>query len=81
MFPQPVVSFNNENVYICVYPTEDPLVLTYLNGLSLKGGSHVDYIVNKVIGDIREKVSKKYKNIKPNDIKNRLGFVVFFKKI
>lgn len=79
MFPQPVVSFNNENVYICVYPTEDPLVLTYLNGLSLKGGSHVDYIINKVIGDIREKVSKRYKNIKPNDIKNRLGFVVFFK--
>lgn len=79
MFPQPSVVLNEQNVYVCVYPSDEPYFLTYVNGISLRnGGTHVDYIMNKVISDIREKVSKKYKNIKPADIKNRLGIVVFF---
>lgn len=80
MFPQPSIVINDLNVYICVYPSEEPCFLTYVNGISLRrGGTHVDYILNKVIGDIREKVGKKFKNIKPADIKNRLGIVCFFK--
>lgn len=80
MFPQPSVSFSNENVYILIYPTEEAESLTYVNGLSLRrGGTHVDYIINTIVGDIREKVSRKYKSIKPTDIKNRLGSVILFK--
>lgn len=79
MFPTPSVVLNEKNVYICVYASEEPAMLSYVNGISLlRGGTHVDYIMNKVINDIREKVSKKYKNIKPNDIRGRLGIVVFF---
>lgn len=80
MFPEPSVVLNEPNCYVCVYPSEEPYSLSYVNGISLReGGTHVDYILNKVINDIREKVSKKYKAIKPADIRNRLGIVVFFK--
>lgn len=80
MLPQPVVAINEPNAYICVYPSDEPYMLSYVNGLSLRtGGTHVDYILWKVIADIREKVAKKYKAIKPADIRNRLGIVVFLK--
>lgn len=80
MFPQPAIVLNEPNCYVCVYPSDEPYVLSYVNGISLReGGTHVDYILWKVISDIREKVSKKYKAIKPADIRNRLGIVVFFK--
>lgn len=80
MFPQPSVVLSTDNVYICVYPSDEPYALSYVNGISLRDcGTHVDYILSKIIYDIREKVSKKYKSIKPADIRNRLGIVVFFK--
>ena len=80
MFPQPSVVLASDDVYICVYPSEEPAFITYVNGLSMRrGGNHVDYILNKLIGDIREKVGKKYKSIKPADIRNRIGIVVFMK--
>lgn len=80
MFPQPAVVLNEESVYICVYPSDEPYVLSYVNGISLReGGTHVNYISDKIIGDVREKVSRKFKAIKPADIRNRIGIVVFFK--
>lgn len=82
MFPQPAVVLNEENVYICVYPSDEPYVLSYVNGISLReGGTHVDYVLGKVITDIREKVSRKFKTIKPADIRNRIGIVIFFKDL
>jgi DNA gyrase/topoisomerase IV subunit B len=79
MFPQPSIVLNTPNVYLCVYPSEEPYVLSYVNGISLReGGSHVDYVANKVIDGIRDKVSKKFKSIKPADIRNRIGIVLFF---
>lgn len=80
LFPQPNVVLSSDNVYICTYPAEEPATLTYVNGINLsRGGTHIDYILTKVINDIRDKVSKKYKAIKPADIKNRLGIVCFLK--
>lgn len=76
MFPQPFAYVSNENVFIGVYPSDEPYLLTYLNGNPVKSGTHVDYISTKIVSDVREKVSKKFKNIKPSDIKNRLSFVI-----
>lgn len=79
IFPKPSVAINEKNVFICVYPTDEPQALSYVNTMSLRrGGTHVDFILEKVVSGIREKVSKKYKNIKPADIRNRLGVAVFF---
>ena len=79
MLPSPNEFISADNVYISVYASDEPEVLTYVNGLSLRrGGNHVDHIAYHVVADIREKLIKKYKTIKPADIRNRLGFVVFF---
>lgn len=78
MFPQPAIVLNEPNCYICVYPSDEPYTLSYVNGISLReGGTHVDYIAARIVQGIREKVAKKYKAIKPADIRNRIGIVVF----
>lgn len=52
---------------------------TYFNGLKIPdGGAHIDYITNQVVSGLREKIQKKYKNIKPADIKNKMTFIGFF---
>ena len=68
--------------FIGIYPNEqdDFNFFTYVDGLALnRGGSHIDYIVEKVVTPVREKLVKKYKTIKPADIKNRLSMVVFLR--
>ena len=68
--------------FIGIYPNESDEFnfFTYVDGLALtRGGSHIDYIVDKVVTPVREKLSKKYKTIKPADIKNRLSMVVFLR--
>ena len=68
--------------FIGVYPNanDDFNFFTYVDGLALnRGGSHIDYIVEKVVTPVREKLIKKYKSIKPADIKNKLSLVVFLR--
>lgn len=56
--------------------TDDFEQFTLMNGLVLtNGGSCVDYIINAVSSGIKEKLSKKYPNIKPADIKNKIFLV------
>ena len=71
-----------DNTIIGVFPSSNDEFqqYSYVNGLRIKdGGVHVDYISNMVVGPIRDKLEKKHKSIKPADIKNRLGFVIFLK--
>lgn len=68
--------------FIGVYPneTDEFNFFTYVDGLSLnRGGNHIDYIVEKLVTPVREKLVKKFKNIKPGDIKNKLSLVVFLR--
>lgn len=68
--------------FIGVYPNEmdDFNFFTYVDGLALnRGGSHIDYILDKLVTPIREKLVKKHKSIKPADIKNKLSMVVFLR--
>jgi len=52
--------------------------LSFVNGLKITdGGTHVDYIVDNVVNKLRAKLVKKYKSIKPADIKNKLMFIGF----
>ena len=68
--------------FIGVYPNESDEFnfFTYVDGLALsRGGSHIDYIVEKLVTPVREKLVKKFKNLKPADIKNKLSMVVFLR--
>ena len=72
----------SDNTIIGVFPssTDEFQQYSYVNGLRIKdGGVHIDYIANAIINPIRDKLVKKYKSLKPADIKNRLGLVVFLK--
>jgi len=47
--------------------------LLMVNGLYCKdGGTPIDYLLNKIVTPIREKLVKKFPTIKPGDIKNKL---------
>lgn len=59
-------------------PDDDFRQLSYVNGLKIPdGGTHVDIIAGAVVSRIREKLLKKYKSIKPGDIRNKLMVVAF----
>lgn len=68
--------------FIGVFPNEhdDFNFFTFVNGMHMsRGGSHVDYAAWQIVNPIREKLAKKYKNIKPADVKNKLTLVVFLR--
>lgn len=72
--------YENSQVKVAIVPneTDDFKHYSYVNGLKISdGGIHVDEIMAKVVSGIREKLQKKYKNIKPGDIKNKLTCIVF----
>ncbi len=54
---------------------------TYVNSLHLKkGGNHVQFLASKITDGLRSKLIKRYKNIKPGDIKNKMTMIVFFRQ-
>lgn len=59
-------------------PDDDFRQFSCINGLKIQnGGTHIDLIVNEVVSTIREKLSRRYKNIKPGEIKSKLFVVVY----
>ena len=68
--------------FIGVFPNvkDEFNFFTYVNGLHFsRGGTHIEFISNNIVAPIREKLEKKFKNIKPADIKNRMTLVVFMR--
>lgn len=82
MFSEDIVSVPFANGFIGVYPNaaDEFNFFTYVNGLHMgRGGTHIDYIAEKIVLPLRDKLAKKYKTIKPADIKNKLSLVVFMR--
>lgn len=60
-------------------PSDEFQSFSYLNGLNIKdGGTHIDVIANAVVNLLRESLVKKYKTLKPADIKNKLMIAGIF---
>lgn len=79
MFSDNAMLESSDNTTICVFPNEYDEFKFYaqLNGLNtFLGGSHVDYIANEITSRIRDKLVKKYKSLRPGDIKNKMGLAV-----
>lgn len=69
-----------ENWFIGVYANEedDFSFFSYVNGLHMKkGGAHIDLVSGDISYKAKEILKKKYKDIKPADVKNKLSVVVF----
>jgi len=69
--------FETDTYSIGVFPTEidDFEIFSLVNGLNIKGGTHVDYILKYVQAEIKNKLPKKFSNIRPGDIKNKLKII------
>lgn len=60
--------------------TDDFQQFSMMNGLLLsQGGTHIDSISKNIVSRIREKLVRKYKTIKPGDIKNKLFIITILK--
>ena len=67
-------------VAVGISDTDDFKFLSYVNGLSIKkGGNHVKYISDEIVSGVRTRLERKYKNIRPADIRNKLYVFAFFK--
>ena len=54
---------------------------TYVNSLWLeRGGNHVQFVASKITDALRSKLIRKYKSMKPGDIKNKMTIIVFFRQ-
>lgn len=81
MFSDDCIMQSGPNFTVCVFPNEydEFKFYSYVNGIDMiKGGTHVDYISYELTSRIRDKLIKKYKSIRPGDVKNKLSLVVFF---
>ena len=82
MFSENIEYVTFDKGFVGVFPNayDEFNFFTYVNGLYLnRGGAHIDHISWNIVNPIREKLCKKFKSIKPADIKNRLTLVVFLK--
>lgn len=80
MFSDNAEFVRTDKALIAVFPsTNDEFQqYSYVNGLRIKdGGVHVDYVSWQIVNPIREKLARKYKSLKPADVKNRLSMIVF----
>lgn len=71
-----------ENITLGLFnsETDDFQQFSLVNGLTISdGGNHIEYVMDNVISSIREKLIKKYPNIKPGDIRNKLKLVLIMK--
>lgn len=55
---------------------------SYVNGLKIPdGGTHIDILSYGIVSRLRDKLAKKYKEIKPADIKNKIMIIAFLKNV
>ena len=73
------VAYEQPNISFVFAPSgeeEEYRCLSYVNGIYIKnGGSHVDYVMNKVIESLRVHIKRKFKiEVLPNGIRQHLLF-------
>lgn len=82
MFNKPFEMVEDENYSYAVLPSDSDTFeqISYFNGLKISdGGSHIDVPCTQIVNRLRDKLIKRYKSIKPADIKNKLFIVAFIR--
>ena len=77
LFHPDAISVEDNSVAIVIAPSGDDeefRCLSYVNGIYIKnGGSHIDFVVDRIIAILRESVKRKYKvDVLPNQIRQHL---------
>jgi DNA gyrase/topoisomerase IV subunit B len=76
--------YETEDYKFAILPNaeDDFRQFSYVNGLKIPdGGTHIDIISGRIVDGLRDKLKKKYKTIKPGDIKNKLMVIAFLKNV
>jgi len=84
MFNSDFEMFETEDYRFAILPNSDDDFrhFTYVNGLKIPdGGTHVDVITYNIVNRMKDKLAKKYKTIKPGDIRNKLMLIAFMKNV
>jgi len=82
LFKTDYISDNQDDYFISIMPNamDDFRQVSFINGLeTYKGGSHIDFVMDKIVAGIRTKLIRKHKGIKPGDIRNKLQLVLIGK--
>lgn len=83
LFQSVPVLYEGKNYSFAILPNDSDEFrqFSYVNGLRIYEGTHTDVIINNIVSRIKAKLERKYKNIKPADIKNKLFFIAFLKDV
>lgn len=79
MFSDTRVDFGTDRFQVSVFHSKEGFQqLSFINSTNVRqGGTHVDYVMNQIIGGVREHVKKKTKqDVKPSDLKNHFFLLV-----
>jgi DNA topoisomerase-2 len=81
-FSEKYVHIEHDQFLIAIMPNEfdDFRQTSFVNGLDIcKGGNHTDFISHEIVSRLRDKIIRKYKTVKPGDIKNKIRIVTIFR--
>ena len=84
MFSDSSEIYETEDYKFAILPNADDdfRQFSYVNGLKIPdGGTHIDIISTQIVNGLRDKLSRKFKSIKPGDIKNKLMIIAFLKNV
>lgn len=79
LFHPDAVTYGSDNIQLVFGPSGDEeefRCISYVNGIYFKnGGSHIDFVMNKVIDALRTHIKKKHKiDVLPNQIRQHILF-------
>ncbi|MCK9531835.1 MAG: ATP-binding protein [Gammaproteobacteria bacterium] len=84
LFNESFELYESDDYRFAVIPNSDDdfKQFSYVNGLKIPdGGTHIDVITSNLVNRIRDKLVRKYKTIKPGDIRNKLMVIAFLKNV
>lgn len=84
LFSDNKINYIQDKYAFCIIPNDlnSFNFSSYVNGLNIKnGGKNIDYILDKIVENLYNIISKKYKNIKKADIKNKLTLISIIKDL
>lgn len=72
--------FRFRGLDIAVFPSDEEFqFIHFINGLNVnRGGTALNWCIDSLVDELREKLGRSNKGIKPGDIKNKLGMVSIF---
>lgn len=78
------VIYEDPTVKLAILPSDEPDQISFTNGIdTYEGGAHVDWFRNRIVDELTDRIRKKlkYKELKPQDVRNKLLIVLMTNSI